>query len=218
MNFFNLCRSTAAVFSISVACLMALPAQAVVLKINSAGLLTGATGVLVAGQRGAYEVDFVDGTCASVFGGCNVSLFQFNNFNAATAAAAALLGQVFVNQSFAAWDTNPGLTSGCTPNAQYCFILTPYRIRQSVLIDLAMVQQDAGNNDSVVYSDINDPAWRTFDTSNHNTVWARWALEVEPPTDRPLPEPGTLVLLGLAGVGLAWTQRRRRAIAAERVQ
>ena len=70
---------------------MALPAQAVVLKINSAGLLTGATGVLVAGQRGAYEVDFVDGTCASVFGGCNVSLFQFNNFNAATAAAAALL-------------------------------------------------------------------------------------------------------------------------------
>ena len=58
-----------------------------------AGELVGATGVNVGGT--VYDVQFVDGSCIDVYGGCDeVSDFPFTTLADATLAAQALLDQV----------------------------------------------------------------------------------------------------------------------------
>jgi hypothetical protein len=47
------------------------PAHAATQIVNSSGQLAGATGVLVNGT--SYDVEFVDGACTNLFGGCDSS-------------------------------------------------------------------------------------------------------------------------------------------------
>ena len=71
-----------------------------------AGKLTGATGVVVSGAT--YNVEFVDGTCGSVFTGCDAaSDFTFQTLAGAQAARDALLAQVLLGT----YDTTSGLTA-----------------------------------------------------------------------------------------------------------
>ena len=68
------------------------------------GELQGATGVLVGGI--SYNVSFEDGSCISLFGGCDEAAdFTFHNSADADSASAALLTQVFDGGAFAD-DTN----------------------------------------------------------------------------------------------------------------
>ncbi len=111
--------------------LAAAAAPAATLTLDAAGRLLGATGVDVAGA--SYDVRFTDGSCASLYGGCDaVSDFAFSSNAQARAASLALMAQVF--NAFAAIDADPTLTQGCE-EAGYvhlgqrqaaCYAVTPY--------------------------------------------------------------------------------------------
>ena len=93
----------------------------------SGGTLTGATGVTVNGNQ--YDVQFVDGTCADVFGVCNISNFTFQTDVDAIAASQALLNQVLIDGVVISgltynFDAQAELTRGCTDI--YCVIATPF--------------------------------------------------------------------------------------------
>jgi hypothetical protein len=107
---------------------------AAILQIDAAGLLTGATGVMVDGT--AYDVSFQAGSCNTVFNGCDPTLDLFFTSGAsALAASQALLDQVFIGENVGIgdpagpgfFDSHPGLTRGCTDGAfNVCMALTPY--------------------------------------------------------------------------------------------
>lgn len=221
MSFPSFFRRCAAVASVAVSCLVAPCAEAsVILHVNGSGILTGASGVTVGALPGTYSVNFVDGTCAAVFGVCDAAHFTFHSNADATSASQALLSEVLVDSGAGQFDTIPSLTLGCPPAAGSlsCQLLTPYVVVPS---PVSVLVDDARNfalesSDSVVLLLV--PVG--FDTSGLDPngsaviVWAQWVLGDFPPAPvgSELPEPGTLALLGLAGAALAWTQRRRRPI------
>ncbi|MBL3591493.1 MAG: hypothetical protein JMN24_17165 [gamma proteobacterium endosymbiont of Lamellibrachia anaximandri] len=71
------------------------PSQAAVTQVDGSGVITGATGVLVSGSL--YDVEFVTGTCLTVFINCTESNhdFTFSTASDAAAASQALFDQVF---------------------------------------------------------------------------------------------------------------------------
>ena len=71
-----------------------------------------------------YDVEFVDGTCADLFDGCDSSDdFTFTNGADALTASYALLDQVFVNTSYGPFDEASELTHGC-PEGTECHAFT----------------------------------------------------------------------------------------------
>ena len=83
----------------------AFPARAATLQVDSGGVLTGASGVEVNGAF--YDVSFTSGTCIEAFDGCdNASKFDFTDEVSASAAAQALLDQVFIDGPAGDFDTS----------------------------------------------------------------------------------------------------------------
>ncbi len=112
--------------------LAAATAGAAVLTLDGGGRLLGATGVLVAGQL--YDVEFRDGSCIELFGGCDaLSDFAFNTPEQVQAASQALVDQVF--NAASATDLDATLTRGCENGGYFhlgvrgstCWALTPFR-------------------------------------------------------------------------------------------
>ena len=66
-----------------------------IIKVDSNGQLTGATGVNVDGSF--YDVEFVDGTCTEVFTRCEQDSFIFKTNVSANLASEALIQQVFLD-------------------------------------------------------------------------------------------------------------------------
>src|SRR3954465_15827217 len=91
-------------------CLSAVSGHAVELQI-SGGELTGASEVNVGGTL--YNVEFVDGSCNSLFSGCIDASFTFHTASTAAAAAQALIDQVFTDGPQGNFDSRPELTVGC---------------------------------------------------------------------------------------------------------
>ncbi|HIG00776.1 MAG TPA: hypothetical protein EYQ66_05655 [Myxococcales bacterium] len=94
--------------------LMASGVQAATLNVIG-GQLHGASGVIVDGN--AYDVEFLEGSCISLFDGCDdVSDFTFQTQAAAILASQALLDQALLDGGAGLFDSQPGLTFGCVPS------------------------------------------------------------------------------------------------------
>ena len=168
------------------------------LLIDGSGKLTGADNVDVGGTL--YDVRFVDGTCAAVFTGCDeASDFAFATTAAAAPASQALLDQVLLDGLGGNFDSDPGLTLGCT--GSLCQVMTavaagttPTSVSRSVALN-----QDTG--DGVTASCCG------FDTSvNASSVYAVWTV-AEPLA---VSEPSSLLSVAAALGALGVVRRRRR--------
>jgi len=114
LTFFSLALALAFGFS--------LPTNAAILIYEGGGQVAGATEVNVNGIL--YDVDFVDGTCAFIFSGCDeISDFTFNDEATANAASQALLDQVLIGQL----DTHPAFVKGCDAPVT-CDFYTPFSL------------------------------------------------------------------------------------------
>ena len=202
MRFRTLKRAAAVLLAIQ----FASAAPAAELIVDGSGELTGATGVDVGGTL--YDVAFVDGTCASLFSGCDeLADFTFQTDAAAAAAAQALLDQVFLDGGLGAFDTAPELTSGCSVGSGACSVITPYLVNLPNNLLAREAFNHNGSSDFVGSVDV-DPL--TFDTSPFSAfVWARFT-----PTAAAVPEPGTwaMMLIGFAAVGFRMRRRRSSQI------
>lgn len=183
-------------------------ATSMTLNVDNSGILMGASNVMVAGTP--YDVEFVDGTCASVFGTCDVEHFITNDAAMATQFSQALFGQVFVDGSAGPFNSIPSYINGCDPNTRpswriVCSVYTPF----GFILDVGMteIRMSAALNEP--------PSWDPdeihltvgvmgFDTSTPGKetdsgrgVWARWSATSQAVD---VPEPSSLLLLCCAAL------------------
>ena len=194
----------------AVAAFAGLPAaaSAAVLLVDGGGQLTGARNVDVGGKL--FDVQFVDGTCIGVFGGCDESSdFAFTNETDARAAGQALLDQVFLDTPEGMFDSDSDLTVGCTDTAGlFCNAVIPYAASDPSFPDRAATVS-ARNEDNDSFEGVFGPGnvRKDFDLSaSELSVFARFTESVA----GDVPTPGALSLLGLGLAGLAVAGRRRR--------
>jgi hypothetical protein len=102
--------------------------QATPILLVDNGILTGAKNVDVGGTL--YDVNFVDGSCASIYNGCDeITDFDFQNPSDGAAAAQALLDQVFIDGPSGSFDSAPGSIAGCEGlTSSICVTHIPSRI------------------------------------------------------------------------------------------
>lgn len=172
-------------------------AQATVLNVTN-GILTGASGVLVGNQL--FDVQFVDGSCVSLFANCDPSLFPFHTEADAKLAATALRTDVFVDGISGNFDSDTGITRGCTLNNVFCLVYTPYSLDvRPGYVDLAYIWNSYGFGLDSVETSYQSLYYDT--TTAPAVVWAVWSA---------VPEPGVLALLGVGLFPLLAHKRRNR--------
>ena len=178
-------------------------ASATSLTIDSiTGRLLGATGVDVDGTL--YDVQFLDGSCVTVFTGCNdPSDFAFTDPAAAEMAANALISQVLIDGAEGFFDYFPERTNGCS-HTQACIVLIPTGLAGTVVSGPTVVNPFQSSDIPKYLSVFEHPADTDMATLTH-TTWAKFT-----PSATPVPEPGSILLLGTGGAALLVKLRRRR--------
>jgi len=97
-----------------------------ILNISQDGQLLGARNLPVLGF--IYNVEFVDGTCADNFIGCDeLSDLPITDIDLARAAGEALFDFVFIDSPLGNFNTDPSLTFGCNSPIS-CGLNIPYNI------------------------------------------------------------------------------------------
>jgi hypothetical protein len=178
---------------------LAMPAPAATLVVNGSEL-EGADGVLVNGV--SYNVRFVEGSCFTLYGGCDaLGDLPFTTQADADAASQALLDQVFIAAN-AAFDADPELTAGCE-DVEFCQIFTPYGFITPTIVQISVAVNRMDLLPDNVLGTTVEPDFDTTPLSfDVFAVWEQAATEV--------PEPNALaaVLLGSAAGILAGRRRR----------
>ena len=184
----------------------AAPAAAAVLLVDGNGQLTGATGVDVGGTL--YDVTFVDGSCITVFDGCNeASDFAFSDQATAELAAQALLDQVFIDGPAGNFDTDFSSIFGCG-SPIFCDALVPFLTRGSSFDAIRATNDEFEILDEISLSDfINAQGdFSQIDSSVFASFTEQSVSEV------PLPAAAWVFLAGLGGLSAA---RRKKRVAAK---
>jgi hypothetical protein len=176
-----------------------------VLLIDGDGTLTGATGVDVGGTL--YDVTFVDGSCATVFTGCDgASDFTFTDGTTALAATNALADQVFLDGISGAFDTQPSLTFGCT-SLNRCIPITPYELSGTLFVNSAYFFNSSGDPSTPSdFTALGIEAVGEDYGADGRRVYAKWSLS----ETEPVPEPATLTLFGVGLATTRWAMLRRQ--------
>ncbi len=179
--------------------LMAGGAQAATLNVIG-GQLYGASGVDVGGTL--YDVEFLDGSCITLFTGCDdASDFTFQSQAAALLASQALLDQVFF-EGVTLFDWLPPSVTGCMPTNTGCSSYTPYQLdgTTDVYVSYAFRNLLSGM-EGVGGGGVPTPLPIALDTIiSSGDNYAVWSL---------VPEPSTALLIGLGLTGLSWSGGRR---------
>ena len=177
----------------------------VVLQVNASGILTGATGLKVVNTY--YDVAFKDGTCIALFHGCDApSDFPFD-WGTAIAASTVLMTDVFMGT----FDTQPRLIQGCNSSANtsnQCYVYTPWGFDATFLYAIAAHNMALESGDGVLtdtrYVQAGDSS---FAPTLTYAVWTVSADQGSPSST--VPEPSSLVLLGVGLAGLMGVRQRK---------
>ena len=141
-----------------------------------AGQLHGAINVDVGGTF--YDVEFLDGTCASIFGGCDsASDFVFQSLASATLAAQSILDLLLQDSVLGLFDNDHALTFGCSHSNQ-CNVDTPYAAESEndyfrIFVVSALNFEDSFGSDRASQADY--PNFFDFE-NNSARVFAKWSL------------------------------------------
>ncbi len=169
--------------------------------------LIGANNVEVNGTF--YNVTFQDGSCASVFSGCDNAGddFDFTDSGGAQDASTALVLQVFNPSIFG---SEPIRISGCDI-AENCRVATPHALTLSINNDLLFNAKIANifSGSSNTVGSLNSFPSSNFILSqggfDPDATFARFtAVTVE----SSIPEPRTLALFAIGLAGLGFMKRR----------
>ncbi len=193
----------ATVIGITTVGLIATQARAAPILDVVGGQLLGARNVSILGSL--YDVEFKDGTCTDLFSGCDeASDFTFTTRNGATAAAEALLEQVFLD-GIDLFDTEPELTVGCTSPLR-CNTLVPYEfLAENGLFDLAS---------AVNFPDLDEVRFGNGPTDTDLTLIPELTFAVFSPASlapESIPEPASITLLFAGLLALTGLKRHRRS-------
>ena len=179
------------------------PAHALpTLVVDGGGILTGVNDVDIGGTL--YDVEFLDGTCAGIFGSCDAASFAFQTLADALAASSALESQVFGSGDI--YDTTSEKTAGCISPVG-CFIATPYAATS--FVNIAYLHNNFSSFADDVFSTGFAPDVDFALVGNY--TWARWTA-ADPVRDVPEPAPAGLMAGLLLALGVYRAKTLRQGI------